>query len=264
MPYAVNNGVRIWYESEGNGAPLVLHIGFAGWLENWTDAGYVAALRDAYHLVLLDPRGQGRSDGPPDPAAYTADQRVGDVLAVLDAAAIDHAHFWGYSMGGHVGYALGRLAPERITSLVLGGASPFGGYPRPSEGDEMLAGLRMGMAGLAAKWEAEFPDCWLSAGERERTLASDAEALIAVRLARLMETDLADEAVAAIQLPALLYTGTFDEPEAVKRGATLMPKATFVALEGLDHAQAFERSDLVLPHVLRFLAGIEATVMGRS
>jgi pimeloyl-ACP methyl ester carboxylesterase len=183
VPYADNNGIRIRYEVDGSGPPLVLHVGFAGWLENWADAGYVAALRETNRLVLLDPRGQGRSDGLPDPAAYAANNRVGDILAVLDAEGIDRAHFWGYSMGGHVGYALGRLAPGRVRSLILGGASPFAGYPRSAEGDAMMDSLRKGMAGLAAQWEAEFPDCWLSPGERERTLASDAKALVAARLA---------------------------------------------------------------------------------
>ena len=258
MPYAANDGIRIWYEVDGSGPPLLLHIGFAGWLENWADAGYVAALRESYRLVLLDPRGQGRCDGPHDPAAYSANHRVGDVLAVLDAEEIDRAHFWGYSMGGHVGYALGRLAPDHVASLVLGEATPFGGYPRLAEGDAMLDGLRQGMTGLAAQWEAEFPNCWLSPGERERTLASDAEALAAARLAHLMEPDLAEDAVAAIHTPALLYAGTLDEPDPVERAARLMPNAAFVALEGLDHAQTFERGDQVLPRVREFLAELEA------
>ena len=264
MPYAANNGIRIRYEIDGSGPPLVLHIGFAGWLENWTDAGYVAALRESYRLVLLDPRGQGRSDGPHDPAAYSASHRVGDVLAVLDAAEIDRAHFWGYSMGGHVGYALGRLAPGRVTSLIVGGATPFGGYPRPIEGDEMLDGLREGMAGLAALWEAEFPDCWLSPGERERTLASDAEALAAARRAHLRAPDLTEDAVAAIRTPGLLYAGTLDEPDVMLRAARLMPNAAFVALQGLDHAQTFERSDLVLPPVRAFFAKLDANMDTRS
>ena len=262
MPYATNDGIRIWYEVAGSGSSLVLHIGFAGWLENWADAGYVAALRDAYRLVLVDPRGQGRSDGPHDPKAYAPSQRVGDLLAVLDAEGIDRTHFWGYSMGGHVGYAVGRLAPDRIASLILGGATPFGGYPRPAAGDEMLDRLRAGMAGLAAQWEAEFPECWMSPGERERTLASDAEALVAARHAHLSETDLTVDTVAAIRVSALLYAGTRDEPELVARTADLMPNASFIALEGLDHAQAFEQSSQVLPHVRRFLARVEAPVVG--
>jgi pimeloyl-ACP methyl ester carboxylesterase len=98
MPYADNDGGRIRYEIDGSGVPLVLHPGFIGSLEDWDDAGYVTTLSDQYRLIRLDPRGQGRSDTPHDPAAYAAQHRVGDVLAVLDAEGIDRALFWGYSM----------------------------------------------------------------------------------------------------------------------------------------------------------------------
>src|SRR5262245_61849210 len=152
MPYASNGGVRIRYEVEGTGPPVVLHPGFTQCLEDWADAGYVAALRDRCRLVLIDPRGQGRSDKPHDPAAYSRQQRVGDVLAVLDAEGIARAHVWGYSMGGYIAYALGVLAPDRVASLVVGGQAPFKGNPRPTEGDATLAALRQGMAALLALW----------------------------------------------------------------------------------------------------------------
>ncbi len=264
MPYAANDGVRIHYAVEGGGPPLLLHWGFAGSAEDWADAGYVAALRDRYRLVMLDPRGQGRSDKPHDPAAYAVGCRVGDVLAVLDAEGIDRAHFWGYSMGGSIGFAFGVHAPDRLRSLVLGGAHPFEGNPRPTEGDVVLDALGQGMAEMVRVCEDEAPDWWLSPGERERWLAADAEALAAARRQRLTEPDLSEEALAAVRVPALLFAGTLDEPDPVERVARLMPQATFVALAGLDHAQAIARTDVVLPHVLGFLARAEDTWAARS
>jgi pimeloyl-ACP methyl ester carboxylesterase len=91
MPDATNDGVRIHYEREGNGPPLVLQHGFTGSLEGWRDSGYVDALKSAYELILIDARGHGRSDKPHDPAAYTLDKRAADVLAVLDDAGIERA-----------------------------------------------------------------------------------------------------------------------------------------------------------------------------
>ncbi len=41
MPFAMNDGVRIYYETEGSGPPLVLHIGFTWSLQDWRDDGYV-------------------------------------------------------------------------------------------------------------------------------------------------------------------------------------------------------------------------------
>jgi hypothetical protein len=52
--------------------------------------------------------------------------------------------------------------------------------------------------------------------------------------------------------------GSEDDPEPKRRAAELLPQASFVALAGLDHAQAINRADLVLPPVLAFLAGAPA------
>jgi pimeloyl-ACP methyl ester carboxylesterase len=95
MPYANNNGVRIHYEVEGDGPPLVLIHGFYADLEYWRLLGYVKALKSSYHVILIDLRGHGLSDKPHEPAAYGETQRVGDILAVLDAEGVQTAHVWG-------------------------------------------------------------------------------------------------------------------------------------------------------------------------
>jgi pimeloyl-ACP methyl ester carboxylesterase len=256
MPYAANNGVRIRYEVEGNGPPLLLHIGYIGGLEDWADSGYVAPLARRFRVLRLDPRGQGRSDKPHDPVAYAVRERVGDVLAVLDAEGIDRGHFWGYSLGGWIGFALGVFAPDRIASLIVGGAHPFTDNPRPVDGDFFLDGMRDGMAPLVAACEADDPAYFASSGERERWLAADVDALRAVRINNLTEPDLARDAVAAIRVPTLVYAGSLDNPEPKEQGARLLPNAAFVALDGLDHAQAMNRADLVLPHALAFLENV--------
>ena len=56
MPYANNNGVRIYYEVEGQGPPLVLAHGMGGGgdLDAWRSTGYTDALKDDYQLILFD------------------------------------------------------------------------------------------------------------------------------------------------------------------------------------------------------------------
>jgi pimeloyl-ACP methyl ester carboxylesterase len=49
-----------------------------------------------------------------------------DVVAVLDDLGVDQADFFGYSMGGGVGYAVAKYAPARIGSYIIGGAAPYG------------------------------------------------------------------------------------------------------------------------------------------
>lgn len=256
MPYATNNGVRIRYEVEGDGPPLLLHIGgVGGALEDWHDAGYVSALRDDYRLILLDPRGQGRSDAPHDDAAYTYDQRIGDVCAVLDAAGVERVHYWGYSMGGQIGYRLAATRPDRLLSLVAGGANPYA-PPIPPEEFYLYRLLQLGMDDMVAELEADDPEFWASDGERARWLATDAAALSAAIRAALGSPALDDDTLASIHVPALVYSGTDDNPGPRERAARAMPNATFAPLDGLNHATAINRSDAILPHVTAFLARV--------
>ena len=95
MPYAASSGVRIFYQTLGTGPPLLIHPGFVCSGEEWTEHGYIAPLAERFRVIVLDPRGQGRSDHPHDRASYSRGQRVADVLAILDEEHIERANFWG-------------------------------------------------------------------------------------------------------------------------------------------------------------------------
>ncbi|MHB8644435.1 MAG: alpha/beta fold hydrolase [Thermomicrobiales bacterium] len=256
MPDAMNDGVRIHYEREGSGPPLILQHGFTSSLEGWRDNGYVAALADAYELILLDARGHGKSDKPHDPAAYALDKRVGDVLAVMDDAGIERAIFWGYSMGGHIGYAIGQYAPERFDALILGGMHPYARDPAAAR--QRAEALRSG--GMAqyvmvdGQRAGSLPD-----QIRERLLANDAEALAAAAIAS-GDAPGFEAALARLSIPVLLYAGDRDQPihDEAARAAVGKPHVTFVSLPGLNHGEASRQSDIVLPHIRPFLADVTA------
>src|SRR5215470_13911739 len=93
MPYANSHGVRIHYQVEGAGPPLVLLHGFTDSLASWYEFGYVSALAPDYKLILLDARGHGGSDKPHEPVAYETELNVADVLAVLDTLHVPTVHF---------------------------------------------------------------------------------------------------------------------------------------------------------------------------
>ena len=118
--FAENNGVRIHYEVEGQGPPLVLVHWASGSTQDRRMFGYVDALKDKYQLILIDMRGHGKSDKPHDPAAYDAETQVLDIVAVLDDLGIDKANYFGYSLGGRLGWAIAKYAPERLQSLIIG------------------------------------------------------------------------------------------------------------------------------------------------
>ena len=160
-------------------------------------------------------------------------------------------------MGGWVGFALGASAPDRVLSLVLGGADPFQQDAGPIEDDAWLRLFRQGMPAFVADWERRDPN--MPAIMRERWLALDGQAMAAAQEAGLTAPSLED-LLPTIQTPTLIYYGTEDYPDRLpERAAAAMPNATVVALEGLNHSQAIRRSDLVLPHVVAFLDRVSRT-----
>jgi pimeloyl-ACP methyl ester carboxylesterase len=64
MAFANNKGIRIHYEVEGDGPPLVIQHGYSDSIETWYELGYVDALKGTHRLILVDARGHGASDKP--------------------------------------------------------------------------------------------------------------------------------------------------------------------------------------------------------
>jgi len=250
MPYANNNGVKIYYEVEGEGPPLLMHHGSGTLLESWRDLGYVKALENDYCLVLMDARGHGKSDKPHNPEAYTMEQRVGDVVAVLDHTGVDRTHFFGYSYGGRVGFELAKLAPQRVRSMIIGG---FGARTWKTDA-KMIQFWESGPKALEGLVAAIIQLGPISPGLKAGLLANDPQAILA--LLRFPWPDLEGD-LSRMIIPFLIFAGEADDlfPDA-QAAAKHLPDVTFVSFPGLDHLQAAFRSDLVLPHIKKFLAQV--------
>lgn len=121
MPYFENDGIKIYYEIEGEGPPVVLIHGFSGNLESsWKETSWVEALRHNYRLILLDCRGHGKSDKPHEDSDY-GQKMVDDVIKLLEHLSIEKANIFGYSMGASITFRLILTKPEVIISAILGG-----------------------------------------------------------------------------------------------------------------------------------------------
>ena len=256
MPYANNQGVRIYYEIEGEGPPLVLVHGLGVSIDHWRQVGYVEALKNDYRLILVDARGHGSSDKPHDPAAYSLELMATDIVALLDGLHTARAHFLGYSFGGWIGWGIAEHAPERFHSLIVGGAAP----PREVLPEEPKSFLNLFQKGMDA-WLSEVEPMWGSRWTPEVMAmgrANDLDALIALVSAddRVRGRDFED-ILPTVMIPCLLYVGVDDGSYAgAKKASEAIPNATFVSFPGLNHVEALYRLDLVLPHVRRFLAQV--------
>ena len=232
MPFATaDDGVRIHYEVEGEGQPLVLLHGFSRRLERWRETGYVDRLRNDFRLVLIDLRGFGESDKPTNREAYDNRQRVLDVGAVLTDAGIQRAHLFGYSMGAIVGMSAAIYQPQRFASFVLGGASPYGSK------DLVMASMPFeDLWSRVSNAPGADHDAWQACVEETKRFGGAVQALKSTRV------------------PVLLFAGDQDgaRHDGSKRFSEEHGK-TFFAVPGKDHENAFMDVDTVLPQVTQFL-----------
>jgi pimeloyl-ACP methyl ester carboxylesterase len=219
-----NQGVRIHYEVEGKGPPLVLvhghgSTGHPADLSMWRNFGYTTELGKDYQLILVDIRGHGQSDKPSGPEPLRPDALASDVIAALDDVGVAKAHYWGYSMGGMIGWCLATSAPTRFGSLIVGGSSPYGIH---TEAQKTYYVTQVGAPLEFQKWPG-----------------------VANQLSQ-------------ITLPSLLYAGELDPfRDEMAASAKIMPNAAFVSFPGLDHPKTAQKSDLVLPYVTKLLAGVK-------
>jgi len=251
MPYANNGGVRIHFQVEGEGPALVLLHGFTESVQDWYQAGYVEALKSDYRLILIDARGHGASDKPHDPDAYALNRRVADVVAVLDALKIAKALFWGYSMGGWIGFGTAKYAQERFRALVIGGQHPYARSMEPLR-QVVRRGIAEGGEAFVAGMEEMFgPE---SAVRKQRLRSADLKAYLALA----QDRPGVEDTLEAMPMPCCLYAGSMDPvyPE-VEKCSRRMRRVTFFSLRGLGHCEAYARSEFVLPRITKFLKTVD-------
>ena len=125
------NGIEMHYTVQGTGEPLLLLHGFGSCSQNW--AAEAAKLAGNYTVISIDARGHGSSTNPS--GKFTHDQAAADVVALMDALNIKQARAMGFSSGGITLLHLATRHPDRLSKMVLIGASTH--YP-----EQALAILR--------------------------------------------------------------------------------------------------------------------------
>ena len=121
MPYLENEGIKIYYEVEGEGPPVIMIHGFSSNLDrNWKETGCVETLKKGYQLILLDCRGHGKSDKPHGDSYY-GQNMCDDILKLMEHLSIERANLFGYSMGAFLTFQLLLTNPDVIISAILGG-----------------------------------------------------------------------------------------------------------------------------------------------
>ncbi len=227
-----SNGVKIHFEDQGNGDPVILVHGFASSAQhNWGVTGWYPTLTPHFRVIALDCRGHGQSDKPHDVKAYDGTTMEDDVTRLMDHLGIERALLMGYSMGGRI--AMGLLARQapRFRAVVLGGIGAGMGVADPVARKPIVAALLSDDKSKVSDARARLFRDFAEANK------NDLKALAACMAADR-------EPIAATQftnnkVPVLVAVGTKDElvtrPEDV---AIMIPGAKLLKLEGRDHLNA--------------------------
>ena len=116
MPQVTNDALRLHYETEGAGPPVLFMHGYTSTIALWQDQ--VPVFSPDYRLIRMDLRGHGESEGT-DMDGYDFAALAGDALAVLDREGVERATIVGHSMGGMVAQELLARHGDRVGAAVL-------------------------------------------------------------------------------------------------------------------------------------------------
>lgn len=113
------NGISLYYEEMGQGAPLLLLHGHGGCSRDWEP--FSAALSAEHRVIMPHMRGHGRSTSPD--GTFTHGQSASDMFALLDRLGIQRIKAIGISSGGMTLLHMATRQPERVEAMVLVGAA---------------------------------------------------------------------------------------------------------------------------------------------
>jgi pimeloyl-ACP methyl ester carboxylesterase/predicted glycosyltransferase len=129
--FVERDGVKLRYEIYGNGPQTMVFVPPWSIVHSRVYKAQLPYFSERFRCIAYDGRGNGGSDRPEPEEAYTLDNFVADLLAVMDATVAGEAILVGLSFGAMLAAVVAAQHPQRVTAMVLAGtaASIGPGYP---------------------------------------------------------------------------------------------------------------------------------------
>ena len=235
--YAPVNGLELYYEISGEGAPLVLLHGGFGATEMF--GGLLPTLTAEHQVIAVDLQGHGRTADIDRP--WRIESMADDIAALIAHLGLGKAAIMGYSLGGAVALQTAIRHPELIERLIVVSA-PFrrtGWYPESLTGMDQMGAHVADFMKQTPMYEmyariAPCPDDWSK---------------IWGKMGDLLRQDYDWSAgVAALAMPTMIVIGDADSIPPAHAAAF------FGLLGGGQRDGSWDRSG-VTPHRLAILPG---------
>jgi class 3 adenylate cyclase len=266
--YAWNEGTALAYQVVGSSGPDLLFIpGSVTHLEMlWQQprvSRFLTRVASFCRLILMDPRGLGLSDRLTE--VPTLEERVTDLLSVLDAAESERATLFGNSDTGPACIAAAALRPDRFGGLILCGtyarATPDEDYPwgwTDEEWEDFRRTVRDGW-GKAERFENVVP----SAGEDFRQwwttmMRVGASPRAVLLLAEMTQNVDVRPLLSRVAVPTLVMHRVGDDVNPAEMGryiAERIPGARWVELPGENFVLWAGDIDTIADEIEEFLTG---------
>ncbi|HYB97801.1 MAG TPA: alpha/beta fold hydrolase [Candidatus Limnocylindrales bacterium] len=266
MPYAPIEGGRIYYETHGQGPPVLMLMGFGAPMRWWFPQ--VPVLSRSFQVITTDHRGIGKSEC--DDRTVSMGLLASDAVAVLDHLDIERAHVVGLSYGGMIAQELVLMHPERVDKLILLETNCGGAHTEQPDGEiigDLLGTLMLEQPEDPAEVIRKigptlFPGDYLETNFDEiKGLLADTgftpagAPTLAAQMAAVMGHD-TWERLAQIAHPTLVVTGEHDvlvPPGNARILADRIPGAQIAVLPGAGHCAHIQAAEQVNALILEFL-----------
>jgi pimeloyl-ACP methyl ester carboxylesterase len=252
--YAPVNGIKVYYETFGEGKPVILlHGAFMTIDMNWGEL--IPQLSKTHKVIAIEMQSHGHT--PYSERKLSHATLANDVEKLMDYLKIDSADVVGYSFGGEVAYQFAIQSPKRLKKLVIISSTYKSDGWQPAINDafkDMKPELFDGSP-LKAGYEAVAPDKtkWTKLVEQIIALAGE-------------KFNLGDSSIAKISAPVLLIAGDndgLDKVELVKTYKLLggdvigdfmgVPKSQLAIVPGQTHVTVMMATAVIAGYLDSFL-----------
>lgn len=252
--YAPANGIQVYYEVYGDGAPIVLLHGAYYTIEmNWGQL--IPELAKTRKVIALELQGHGHT--PYSDRKLSREILASDVEKVMDHLKIDRADIAGYSFGGQIAYQFAIQSPERLRKLVIISSvhKSEGWVPEVTGIFKNMKPGHFANSPLQAAYDAVAPDKtkWTSFVEQMLALARE-------------PFNMGDDNIAKITAPVFILSGDNDGMDKMELAKTYkllgggvsadlqpMPKSRLAIVPNQSHVSLMNETGIILEYLDSFL-----------